>query len=284
MSGCTICQDTYEEWMRVVRNIVSRADITPDGKRNDIIRSPETFNGAIGLVNELANGCDDIYGYLSVSTISSSFAREQVKEEILKANIIQRFPESKKLLFKTEDNELLRGKIIFALECAGYQTEINEIDFALLEEIQSVFARYFNQELEPFDAEFDKFRRAMLTVEVSGKYQYYNYWWSYWNAAAAEKRKLFPVFREIEYFIGLNDYKTYFKKLVLKLTQMDYNAILSEFKRPKDMENWQYRLIKEDGLLSSCPSRYISISQDRTRCYLMKSKRPSDIVGSIEVK
>jgi hypothetical protein len=40
MSGCTICQDTYEEWMRVVRNIVSRADITPDGKRNDIIRSP----------------------------------------------------------------------------------------------------------------------------------------------------------------------------------------------------------------------------------------------------
>lgn len=284
MNNQDICQDKYEEWMRVVRNIVSRADLTPDGKRNDIIRSPETFNGAIGLVNELANGCNDIYAYLCSASTSSVFAREQVKEEILKARIIQKYPEHKELLFKTEDNELLRGRITFALQCAGYQKEIKEIDFEMLEKIQAVFAMYFNNELEPYNTEFDKFRRAMLTIEDSGKYQYYNYWWSHWNAASAEKRKLFPVFREIEYFIGLDYYNIYFKKLVLKLTQADYDSILTDFIKPDNMENWQYQLIIKEDLLSNCKSKYIAISPDRTYCYLMRSKRPSDTVGSIKVE
>ena len=284
MSNPAIRQDKYEEWMRVVRNIVSRADLTPDGKRNDIIRSPETFNGAIGLVNELANGCEDIYSYLYSATISSTFAREQVREEILKAKIMQEYPEHKELLFQTEDNELLRGRIMFVLRCAGYRTKINEIDFGLLEKVQKVFDKYFNKELEPCSNEFDKFRRAMLTVEVSGKYQYYNYWWSYWNAASAEKRKLFPVFREIEYFIGLDDYSAYFEKLVLKLIQDDYDSILASFSKPDNMENWQYRLIVEENLLSNCTSKYIAISPDRTYCYLMRGKRPSDTIGSIKVE
>lgn len=284
MSNPTIHQDRYEEWMRVVRNIVSRADLTPDGKRNDIVRSPEAFSGAIGLVNELASGCGDIKSFLCSNTISSAFAREQVREEVLKAKIMQEHPEHQDLIFRAEDNELLRGKIMFALKCAGYRTAISEIDFGLLEKVQEVFAKYFNRELESGDIEFDKFRRAMLTVEVSGKYQYYNYWWSYWNAASAEKRKLFPLFREIEYFIGLDEYNTYFEELILKLTQADYDSILADFTKPDNMENWQYRLITDENLLSHCTSKYIAISPDRTYCYLMRSKRPSDIVGSTKVE
>lgn len=283
LSNPTIQQTRYEEWMRVVRNIVSRADLTPDGKRSDIVRSPEAFNGAIALINEIADGCGDIYNYLCNANISSSFAREQVKEEILKANIIQTFPEYKQLIFDTEDNELLRGKIMFALECAGYQTKIEEIDFELLAKVQTVLYQYFNKELDSLSVEFDKFRRAMLTIEVSGKYQYYNYWWSYWNAADAEKRKLFPSFREIEYFIGLSEYKAYLKKLILKLTETDYDGILSNFVKPDKMENWQYRLVVEKKLLSNCTSKYIAIAKDRTYCYLMRSKRPSDISGSVKV-
>ncbi len=284
MRNPDIHQDRYEEWMRVVRNIVSRADLTPDGKRNDIVRSPEAFNGAIGLVNELANGCDDIHSFLRSTAISSTFAREQVREEVLKAKIIQEHPEHKALIFRMEDNEILRGKIMFALKCAGYRGRISDIDFELLEKIQKVFAKYFNKELEPWSTEFDKFRRAMLTVEVSGKYQYYNYWWSYWNAASAEKRKLFPLFREIEYFIELDDYNTYFEKLIIKLTQADYDSILKNFAKPDNMENWQYRLIVEENLLSSCASKYIAISPDRTYCYLMRGKRPSDTIGSTKVE
>ena len=275
----TIDQTKYEEWMRVIRNIVSRGDLTADGKRSDIVRSPDTFHGAINLVNELSAGCSDIYTYLSANTVSSSFAREQVKEEIIKAKILINTPENKQLLHKTEDNELLRGRITFALECANYKGRVEEIDFDLLSKVQIVFENYFNKELESTNLEFDKLRRAMLTIEVNGNYRYYNYWWSFWNAGEAEKRKLFPAYREIEYFIGLYDCKPYFKKLVMLLIDQNYDGIISNFEKPESMENWQFRLIKEENLLFNCTVKYIAIPPDRSYCYLLKSKRPSDIEG-----
>lgn len=283
MRNKSIDSQKYEEWMRVIRNIISRADMTADGKRNDIVRSPEAFYGSINLIYELATGCNDIYNYLCCCSVSSSFAREQVKEEILKAHIIKENPEYKELIFKTEDNELLRGKIIFALECSNYKHNICEIDFSLLEKVQIVFAKYFNRELESNNLEFDKFRRAMLTIEVAGKYQYYNYWWSYWYAAESEKRKLFPIFREIEYFIGTDDFRPYLKKLIIQLTTKTFEEILSDFVKPDNMENWQFKLIKEEKLLFNYSSKYIAISPDRTYCYLMKGKRPSDLEGSMKI-
>lgn len=269
----------YEEWMRVVRNIVSRADLTADGKRNDIVRSPETFYGAINLVNELSAGCSDIYAYLSTNSVSSAFAREQVKEEIIKSKIIAKTPENTLLIHKTEDNELLRGRITFALECANYRNSIDEIDFELLAKVQTVFENHFNKDLDNLSLEFDKLRRAMLTIEVNGIYQYYNYWWSYWYAGDAEKRKLFPLYREIEYFIGLEDFKMYFKKLVTLLITQSYDNIISNFVKPDNMENWQFRLIKEEKLLFNCNSKYIAIPKDRAYCYLLKGKRPADTKG-----
>lgn len=279
----TVDQKKYEEWMRVVRNILSRADLTVDGKRNDIVRSPETFTGAMNLINEIAAGCSDIYEYLRTTTVVSSFAREQIREEILKAQIIYKDDSKKDLVFKTEDNELLRGKIIFALECAGYKSKIEEIDFDLLSSVQLVFEKYFNKDLDNNYIEFDLFRRSMLTIEVEGKYQFYNYWWSYWNAGEAEKRKLFPLFREIEYFIGKQEYKIYFKKLVLLLINKEYSEIISGFVKPENMENWQYRLIKESTLLNNCSTKYIAIPEDRTYCYLLKSKRPSEMEGNKKI-
>ena len=126
--GSSFDQTSFENWIRVVRNIVSRGDIDSDGKRPDIVRSPDTFVGAINLVHELSLGCSDIYKYLSTTPIKSTFAKEQIREEIVKANIIQEYPQYKDLLFKIEDNELLRGHITFALQCAGYNGNINSID------------------------------------------------------------------------------------------------------------------------------------------------------------
>ncbi|MEY8517652.1 DUF262 domain-containing protein [Lachnospiraceae bacterium 29-84] len=279
-----IVQERFEEWMRVVRNILSRADVTVDGKRNDIVRSPESFYGAINLVSELAEGCSDIYKYLCTASFVSSFAREQVKEEILKAEIICSRSGQKDLLFRMEDNELLRGRIMFALECANYKNHIEEIDFELLAEIQAVFEKYFNKELDSNHKEFDKLRRVMLTIEVNGKYQYYNYWWSYWYAGEADKRKLFPSYREIEYFIGLNEFKAYFKKLVSQLISQDYDNIIEGFEKPMDMENWQYKLIKEEKLLADCKSKYIAIPKERTYCYLLRGRRPSDTDGCLKIE
>lgn len=273
-----IDSSSFYNWMRVVRNIVSRADITSEGKRPDIVRSPDTFSGAINLIKELASGCNDIYCYLLNNDIKSSFAKEQMKEEKIKANIIITYPEHKDLIFKIEDNELLRGKIMFALQCANYRSDINEIDFAILSNVQKAFETYFNDELK--EESLDLLRRAMLTIEVGGAYEFYLYWWSYWNAGKADKRRLFVQFREIEYFIGC-DQKEYFEKLILLLTQKDFNSIINDFQKPNNMPNWQYRIIKEEHLLKDeCKSKYIAIPSDKSCCYLLRSKRPSDLEGS----
>ena len=268
----------FEDWIRVVRNIVSRGDIDSDGKRPDIVRSPDTFVGAINLVYELSSGCFDIYEYLSTTPVKSTFAKEQIREEIVKANIIQEYPQYKELLFKIEDNELLRGRIIFALQCAGYNGDINSINWDILQKVCNVFSVYFNSE----DKLTDELRRTMLTIEVDGKYEFYHYWWSYWNVGQAVKRKLFVQFREIEYFIG-SDYKEYFEKLVLLLTEKTYDEILREFIFPKDMPNWKRRIIREEHLLSGT-SKYIAIPDDNSFCYLLKSRRPRDIDGGTKIE
>lgn len=276
-------EERFIDWMRVIRNIISRGDITVEGKRPDIVRSPETFHGMINLIHELANGCGDIYNYLNNNSVTSSFAKEQVKEESLKAHIIVENPLYKELIFNTEDNELLRGKITFVLKCAGYKGTINTIDYEKLRKVQRVFEKYFNNELDPMSEEFDLLRRAMLTIEVKGKYEYYDYWWSYWYAGEAEKRKLFPLYREIEFFINNEDSNEYFRKLVDALITKDYNDIITDFEKPNNMGNWQYRLIKESDLLRNCISKYIAIAEDNSYCFLLKSKRPPNVEGSLKV-
>lgn len=268
---------SFKDWIRVVRNIVSRGDVDSDGKRPDIVRSPDTFVGAVNLVHELSSGCFNIYKHLSTIPVKSTFAKEQIREEIMKANIIQEYPQYKELLFQIEDNELLRGHITFALQCAGYNGNINNIDWDILKKVCKVFNDYFNSE----DMLTDELRRAMLTIEVDGKYEFYHYWWSYWNVGQAVKRKLFVQFREIEYFIG-SDYKEYFVKLVLLLTEKTYEEIIRDFIFPKDMPNWKKRLIGEDALLGGT-SKYIAIPDDNSFCYLLKSRRPRDIDGGTRI-
>lgn len=266
----------FREWMRVVRNIVSRGDIDKDGKRPDIIRSPQTFDGVINLINELSDGCDNIYKHLnSVVGLRSIFAKYQVEEEREKARLITNKPSLRELIWKTEDNELLRGRIKFVFDCIDYKYDLNSLDEDALSSIQNVFEIYFNSEGKVLN----KLRRAMLTIEVDGEFEFYNYWWSFWIVGNATKRRLFDSFREIEYFI-YSDQKEYFKKLILKLIDKDLDSIIADFEPPSMMPNWKKRLIKEPDLLDSKgKSNYIAIPEDNSCCFLLKSKRPRDMAG-----
>lgn len=281
------CQDfnqgKFNDWMRVIRNIVSRGDVTREGKRPDIVRSPEAFSGAISLITEIEQGCNDIYTYLSSTSISSNWQRSQTNEEKIKAEIIMSMPQYKKLIHEVEDNELLRGRIAFPLLCAGYKDDISLIDFDYLNKVSVVFKTYFNKDLDSNVEEFDLLRRTMLTISVKGSYKYYEYWWSFWNAEKINKRKLFPLFREIEYFIGDDWYRYYFMELVRKLVNQTYNEIIESFEKPINMPNWQFRLIKEGDLLAKCDKKYIAIANDDSYCYLLKGKRPSSSDNCIKV-
>lgn len=277
----TFNKEKYDDWMRVVRNIVSRGDVDKDGNRPDIVRSPQAFDGAVNLINELSVFCSDIYLNLStITSLKSQFAKEQIEEEKTKAKLIIQYPNYSKTIFSAEDNELLRGRIEFLFYCMDYDRNPENFDFQLFSTLTSVMNTHFNSE----DNLNNDLRRALLSIEVSGNYDFYCYWWSYWHIAGATKRRLFDRFRELEYFI-YSEWREYFKKLVLELCNKDLEAIAKDFTPPENFPNWKLRMIKEKELLDKKgKSNYIAITDDNSSCWLLKSKRPRDTDGSYEIK
>ena len=273
--------ERYKEWMRVVRNIISRGDIDVNGKRPDVVRSPQTFDGVIKLVAELSVGCSDIYEFMrSNGRLKSTFAKDQIEEEQLKARLINQNPFRKEIIYKIEDTDLLRGRIYFALLCIDYPNKRDYFDDKKFKELGKVFTKYFKNEIDISN----DLRRALLTIKVDDKYEYYNYWWSFWNVNSTNKRCLIDKFREIEYYI-YSDYNKYFKTLVLKLRSEALVDISKKFTPPQSFPNWKTRLIKESDVLDKHnKSNYIAIPDDESYCYLLKSKRPRDLEGSLKVQ
>ena len=98
-------QASRENFIRVVRNIVE----------NVTIDSAQTFIRAIRLMNELLEGMQDIYSYLSKTAIQSNFASYQVAQEIDKARRIVANPEWENPIWKAEDHLMFKGDIGFLL-------------------------------------------------------------------------------------------------------------------------------------------------------------------------
>jgi len=273
----------FQDWMRVVRNILSRGDVTKNGDRPAIIRSPQTFDGVINLIRELSDGCSNIYKYLAYSAnLKSTFAKEQIEEEKLKANLIMDDPKLKKSIFATEDTNLLQGRIEFALDCINYDPSKQNFDEDALVAVQKVISNNFSIE----NTISNDMRRALLTISNDqGEYNYYGYWWSFWNVVSANKRCLIDKYREVEYYIygnykNRNEYRIYFKKLINQLIDKSMKEIAQDFNPPSNMPNWKIRLIKEPDLLDDkSKSNYIAIPDDENCCYLLKSMRPRDLDG-----
>jgi len=270
-------KQNFKDWMRVVRNIISRGDAEKTGNRPSIVRSPDTFIGVINLIKELSQGCDNIYLFLSTQQIKSSFAKEQIEEEKLKAKLILKCDRNKEIIFLTEDTNFCQGKIQFALYCIGYQSDQDEFRVESLAKIQKVIHTYLEDEKITND-----FRRGLLTTSVDGSYNYYDYWWSWSGAVDANKRCLISRYRELEYFIygtknnGL--YRNYLKQFFIKLLDKPLVRLIEEFIPPDDMPNWKVRLIKEPDLLDNkCKSKYIAIPKDESCCYLLKGIRPRNM-------
>ena len=273
--------ERFTSWMRVIRNIVCRGDIEKNGNRPAIIRSPETFDGVISLISELSIGCENIYEFLANrETIKSAFAKEQIEEERNKACLIIASAHYKSVIFKTEDTNLLQGRIEFAFSCIDYNYDILNFDVNKLEKVHEIFTSYFNEEIHINN----DLRRALLTISDNDeKYKYYEYWWSYSYVVNANKRCLIEKFRELEYYIYGNfknreSFRIYLKKLTNMLFDESLKEIALNFIPPIDMPNWKKRLIKEPILLDNkCKSNYIAIPEDDSCCYLLRSMRPRDI-------
>ena len=70
-----VSENSFMNWMRVVRNIVY----------NSTIDSAQTFIGAINLIDELSDGSNNIYDFLFKKSVISTFSKAQVEEEKRKA-------------------------------------------------------------------------------------------------------------------------------------------------------------------------------------------------------
>jgi|LSQX01.1.fsa_nt_gb hypothetical protein len=267
-------EEYFNDWMRVIRNIVCRGDVQQGGNRQTIIRSPETFAGVINLISEIKEGSKNIYEFLRRTPIKSSFAREQMIEEREKAQIIIKHPEYKQIIFDAEDSELCKGRIEFLLYCSNYY-DTKVLDSNLMEQLTYVLLLYLNGEISNI------IRRCLLTIaDEEGNHNYYEYWWSYSYVIGADKRCLIEKFSELEYYIyevktAGNKYKDYLKKLLFELINKTPQDIIDNFQRPENMPNWKYRLIKEKRLLDKyCTRKYIAIPEDNSCCYLIDGIRP----------
>ena len=275
-------EEKFNDWMRVVRNIVARGSVTKGGKRPDIIRSPETFDGVINLIFELANGSNDIYEYLSkTDKLNSTFARDQIEEERYKSKLITERYDLRKIIFEMEDLNLFKGRISFAFRCIKYDYNVQNFNENEFIRVKQIVEEYFNNENADISNDI---RRALMTVEINSQF-FYEYWWSHWYVADATKRCLIENFNELEYLIYYTEQSKFLKELVRKMIHMSLDQIIDEYNPKSDTPNWMVRLIKEKQLLDShCRSNYIAIDQINNICYLLRSKRPRDKQGCYEVR
>jgi Protein of unknown function DUF262 len=251
---------TFSEWMRVVRNIV----------HNSTIDSATSFIGAIGLIKEISSGIGNIYQYLSSNSPKSSFASNQVSEEILKAKINQISSANKQAIFQTEDTNFCKGKITFALYCIGVFDSKKQFDADKLSDLRKVIEYYLNEA----DLKND-FRRALLTIKGN---DFYNYWgmgtWS--HNTDSSKRCLIENTTDLKNYFTEGYYKDYLCDLLKLLIEKPVSEVIDGFLCPANMPNWKKRLIKEPGFLDEhCQSKYIGIPTSEDFCYLFgRYKRP----------
>ncbi len=110
------------QWMRVINNLV----------RNTSIERPQYIN-AVKTINRHKDHCLDIYPYLSSlnsANTLSGFSPVQVREEILKARLINQDPNREQRFLKFESHPYFEGQIMFLLILADAENDFDEQKFA----------------------------------------------------------------------------------------------------------------------------------------------------------
>lgn len=260
----TFNSELFSEWMRVVRNIVQNATID----------SASAFIGAIGLINELSCGCENIYEFLSSTTLKSGFATKHIEEEKLKATLIQSESNWKSQIFKAEDDIFLKGEIKFLLDFSKVGEEFN------IQEFTSICDKF----LLLFESKDDILRKALLTQDD------YPIWdgrtsslgWAHrysllnteneWKDAFRKKWDKFinAVYKLISNSFNLSDDRiTILKSVILNSTPLN---------------DYRSHLVKNNSLLRDSYHKRICLNEEETILYVLeKTKVVGDNYKEIKV-
>jgi hypothetical protein len=248
--------ESFSNWLRVSRNIV----------QNSTIDSSNTFIGAIGLINEIASGCKQIYQYLSSNSITSGFAFSQTAEEILKSKIMSN--DNKKVIIATEDTSFCKGKIGFALYCIDFEHPEDNFDIMILSDIH----KSIDKHLSETDITND-FRRGLFTVKENKFYDYWDTSWLY--AVSAPKRCLIKDVSELKAYAYNLRFRDNLKELLIQLTKIELPELLHNYIIPDKMPKWKARIIKEHGLLDFSNRHFIAVKEDEC-CWLIPQGKVSN--------
>lgn len=253
----TFNSELFSEWMRVVRNIVQNATID----------SASAFIGAIGLINELSSGCENIYEFLSSTTLKSGFATKHIEEEKLKATLIQSESNWKSQIFKAEDDIFLKGEIKFLLDFSKVGEEFN------IQEFTSICDKF----LLLFESKDDILRKALLTQDD------YPIWdgrtsslgWAHrysllnteneWKDAFRKKSDKFinAVYKLISNSFNLSDDRiTILKSVILNSTPLN---------------DYRSHLVKNNSLLRDSYHKRICLNEEETILYVLEKTK---VVGN----
>lgn len=157
--------EIVEEWLRVIINLVINSDIT----------KVEHYLSAIASIKNIISYKDDIHGYLIDESTKIDFFREtQVYEEKIKAHLILKNSEWKKIIVEAEKHEYFTGQIGFLLhfvDIFNYIINNKEANWSDEQdkEYRTCFISYYDKVKGIFDKdgvnkdlEID-FRRALLS-------------------------------------------------------------------------------------------------------------------------
>lgn len=256
-------QEKFDEWMRVVRNIIE----------NSTADSATTFISAITLIKELSAGTNDIYNYLLTATIKAGYGKKQIEQEIIKARIILSNPNvNKQVIFDTEDTNFCKGDIDFVLYCINYDiNNISSFDTESLTKLKDII----KDELDINEKMTDDFKRAFLTIKDN---DYYNKNWFSWSSSfECHKRYLLDKNSDlVSYFAKSKDFtiKNYLKDLLTqRMITKSFAEIADTYSIPAGMPKWKVKLIK--GEIKFFGATYILIPNDDSYCLLAWQQRPS---------
>ncbi len=107
----------FQEWMRVVFNLVQNSDI----------ERPDDYERSLGGLQKLLPHSPEIVPHLAtVKSEPLGFSRDQVQEEILKAQLMLSRPDWVNRLHQAEAHGYFRGQIGFLLDFSGVRAQANE--------------------------------------------------------------------------------------------------------------------------------------------------------------
>ena len=244
--------EPFSEWMRVIRNIVQNIDI-----------DNSTIIGAIGLIKEISDGCQDIYKYIAENEIKSGFAKNQMNEEKIKANLVQNDKNWKSLIFKAEDDIFLKGEIKFLL------------DFSIISDKYNIqkFTSISDKFLLLFESKDDLLRKALLTQDD------YPIWDGRTSSLGwAHRYSLLNT---------ENEWKDAFRKKSDKFINAVYKLISNSFNLSDDritilksviqnaapLKDYRSHLIKNNSLLKDSYHKRICLNEEETILFVLEKTK-----------